>query len=214
VGYEIACAAALSGTTYCWGQFAPGLPDDMWSESPGIPVEVFTAPPLGSISAGNRHACGETLSGAVVCWGRNPFGQLGDGSQADRQTPGAVAFSEPLEDPTAHAPNHSCALTAGGAGVCWGLNSEGQLGDGTSDIRRLPVAVAADLRFRTIKVGFVHTCAVTDEGEVYCWGNGAAGQLGTGERTASPVPVPAADPKAMILPEVPTAPTARVGGAR
>jgi len=36
---------------------------------------------------------------------------------------------------------HSCGITTGGATYCWGYNSNGQIGDGTRNDRRLPVKV-------------------------------------------------------------------------
>ncbi len=174
-------------------------------------MPVFGTPPLTSISAGNRHACGADQAGRVVCWGRNPLGQLGDGTQTDRQTPDAVASPGPLTSPSAHAPSHTCALTSDGGAMCWGLNTSGQLGDGTTAIGLLPVQVTDGHRFQTISVGFAHTCAVTDDGAGYCWGDGGAGQLGSGDRTASPLPVRVADPWSLATAALPSAPR---GGAR
>jgi alpha-tubulin suppressor-like RCC1 family protein len=75
---------------------------------------------------------------------------------------------------------HNCAIDDFGAAWCWGLNQNGQLGDGTFTNRLMPVAVMGGLRFNAIAAGAWHTCGVTTTGEVYCWGRNAEGELGTG----------------------------------
>lgn len=74
--------------------------------------------------------------------------------------------------------DHACALTTAGAAYCWGDNSTGQLGNGTTDSTSSPVAVAGGHTFATISSGSGHTCGVTTAGAIYCWGNDISGQLG------------------------------------
>ena len=66
---------------------------------------------------------------------------------------------------------HSCAITTGGESYCWGENTGGQLGDGTSSQRNSPVLVSGAKIFDRISAGRSHTCAVTASGSVYCWGS-------------------------------------------
>jgi alpha-tubulin suppressor-like RCC1 family protein len=79
---------------------------------------------------------------------------------------------------------HTCAVTANGSAWCWGNNSRGQLGDGTTTNRRNPVRVQSGDGFLTdvksISAGRLHTCAVKTNGSVWCWGDAAYGQLGDG----------------------------------
>ena len=91
-------------------------------------------------------------------------------------TPQRVPGVPPLASLSAKA-YHTCGLTPSGEAWCWGDNSMGQLGDGTSERRAGPVKVAGNLRFSTISVGSGFTCAVTTGGTAYCWGSGASGQL-------------------------------------
>jgi alpha-tubulin suppressor-like RCC1 family protein len=96
---------------------------------------------------------------------------------------------------------HSCAViqgataAAGASAVCWGKNSEGQLGIGsnspTFNSSPLPV-LGLDSGVASLAAGFEHTCARMINGTVYCWGDNVNGQIGQGYLSirASPITVP------------------------
>jgi hypothetical protein len=68
--------------------------------------------------------------------------------------------------------------------LCWGANSSGQLGDGTTTGRLTPVPVSGLTdSVKTVAVGRYHTCALTTSGGVLCWGYNKEGQLGDGTTT-------------------------------
>jgi hypothetical protein len=86
--------------------------------------------------------------------------------------------------------HHTCALTTGGGVKCWGRNSSGQLGDGTTTQRLAPVPVsglASDVA--AIAGEGAHTCAVTTGGGAKCWGYNQFGELGDGTMTQRSMPV-------------------------
>ena len=88
---------------------------------------------------------------------------------------------------------HSCVIQSGQA-YCWGSNSNGQLGDGstTSTTSPVPVYTGGVLAGRTltqIVAGASSTCALDSTGLAYCWGLNTSGQLGNNSTTQSPVPV-------------------------
>jgi alpha-tubulin suppressor-like RCC1 family protein len=81
---------------------------------------------------------------------------------------------------------HACAAGVDGLLKCWGRNTDGQLGDGTSLDRSAPSA-STGLSQRVVQVvgGYSHSCARAGDGSLWCWGNNRKGQVGDGT-TATP----------------------------
>jgi alpha-tubulin suppressor-like RCC1 family protein len=150
------------------------------------------------VSAGVGHTCAIDAAGAAWCWGNNDYGQLGDGTTTGRQTPVAVvapsgAASSPTFVDISAGEDHTCARTSTGSAWCWGMDADGQLGDGPTSAEHChgpypcstrPVAVlppaggSAALAFIDIDAGRYFTCGVASAGAGYCWGFGGDGQLG------------------------------------
>jgi alpha-tubulin suppressor-like RCC1 family protein len=142
VGLAYACALTEAGGVKCWGYNYLGELGDGTSVSSNVPVEVSG---LGSgvvaISAGNGHTCAVTSSGGVKCWGFNYYGELGDGSTANRYVPVNVSGLSSGVTAVSTGGGHTCALTDANSIKCWGYNKFGQLGDGTANNRKFPVNV-------------------------------------------------------------------------
>ncbi len=143
-----------------------------------------------AVAAGYAHTCALTSQGAVKCWGSNSVGQLGNGSTANALTPVGVSGLAPGVEAISAGAYHTCALTAQGAVLCWGMNSEGQLGNNSTFSPPQPVAVTGlPAGIAEIAAGGAHTCALTKQGAVWCWGDGRVGQNGDLSAALSAIPV-------------------------
>jgi len=71
---------------------------------------------------------------------------------------------------------------------CWGQNTSGQLGNGTTTSSSSPVAVGGGLSFGSISAGALHSCGVTPGRVAYCWGGNQFGQLGDGTQSGGSLP--------------------------
>lgn len=75
---------------------------------------------------------------------------------------------------------HACALARDGEAFCWGSNSAGQLGIGSTAPSATARAVTTGLRFKFLQAKSHRTCGLTNDGNAYCWGSNGSGQLGNG----------------------------------
>jgi alpha-tubulin suppressor-like RCC1 family protein len=76
--------------------------------------------------------------------------------------------------------SHTCALLENKTVKCWGLNSNGQLGNNATTSSGIPVDVLGISNATQITAGNSHTCALLEDKSIKCWGLGSSGQLGTG----------------------------------
>ena len=198
-GADHSCAVTSVGTAYCWGANDRGQLGDGTSVSRNEPVLVTGELVWASLTAGSQFTCGVSTTGSAYCWGANDSGQLGDGTFTDRPSPVSVSTTATWTSVTAGSA-HACAVTASstfsaaGLAHCWGRNSSGQLGDGTTTVRTAPTAVSTTRHWAMVSAGGDHTCGLTAtvsgtlEGTALCWGANDSGQLGDGTNSVRSLP--------------------------
>ncbi len=195
-GNQYACALMLSGGAKCWGfnyfgQLGTGTATTTGCNCELTAVDASALPSgIVSISAGQDHTCAITSSGGAQCWGYNPYGQLGDGTTANRITPGDVLGLTSGVQQISPAGYATCAVTTSGDAKCWGHNDSGVLGDGTQSDRSTPGDVSGlTSGISRIASASAFACALTGSGGVKCWGMNGNGEVGDGSLTDRPTPV-------------------------
>jgi alpha-tubulin suppressor-like RCC1 family protein len=162
-GAEFACGVTTENVAYCWGINFGGQLGRGTSTGPelcigGTPCATRPIPVVGglafaAVDGGETHACGVTTGGTAYCWGSSSSGKLGNGSVdapndcligrcSTRPLP--VVGGHVFRDVQANG-EHSCGVTTGDAAFCWGDNSVGQIGDGTTQRRLRPRRVVGPL---------------------------------------------------------------------
>jgi alpha-tubulin suppressor-like RCC1 family protein len=78
---------------------------------------------------------------------------------------------------------HACAVRTDGTVSCWGYNSKGELGDGTTTPapEKAPVQVRGLRDVVEVVAGYMISCARLRSGAVHCWGTGATDRFPEGE---------------------------------
>jgi alpha-tubulin suppressor-like RCC1 family protein len=153
------------------------------------------ADPTGvKLVVAGAHTCALTNAGQAYCWGFNSRGQLGNNDTGVvNSTPIPVAGGLKFQSlAVSNIGAASCGITTTGAAYCWGENTGGRLGDGTTVQRLSPTPVAGGLVFTSLSVGAQHTCGLVANGNAYCWGTTLTGALGTGVNESRMTPVRAA----------------------
>ena len=175
-GEGLTCGLGAVGELSCWG---------LWSQEP-----TATPQPVGGlrvfrvVTAGYALGCALADGGVAYCWGSNPWAGVGDGTLETRPTPVAVQTDERFTQIGAGGSfasgSFACGLSLDGAVFCWGVDGNGELGDGSHEARTLPGPISDPRSFSSIAVGVTHACALTSGGDAYCWGANWDGEIGDG----------------------------------
>lgn len=191
-GSNASCALTASGTVACWGRmYRPGPEPNFTDVNTPMLIDTASLFPdavVTQVAVGSFEACALSSKGQVGCWGIN----------GTRILQGVLVLrGQVIQISLGH--NHGCALIPsnlpfGYAVACWGLNNEGQIGDGTQIDRTQPVLVDTAVALAGQDIAEVSaadnfTCALATSGLLACWGANSVGQLGNGGTNRSTVPV-------------------------
>jgi alpha-tubulin suppressor-like RCC1 family protein len=184
-GGSHACGIATNNQAFCWGDNGFGQLGDGTQTDHPRPAPVATTVRFRNLDAAEFGVCAVSTDDRVFCWG-TIFQPL----SSTQPEPVGGSFRN-----VTAGHDHICAVGRDdGRAYCWGGNSFGQLGDGTTLPRSTPTPVAGNHRFSLLATGERHTCGLTTADEVFCWGSNQWGQIGIEgprfERHLEPVRVP------------------------
>jgi alpha-tubulin suppressor-like RCC1 family protein len=214
-GIDHSLALCSDGTVAAWGLNRMGQLGDNTTANHQVPLAVNTnsgsalyGRTVVAIAGGYQYSLALCWDGTVAAWGRNAEGQLGNNSGgyvgAQNLLPVSVntdaslsALSGKLVIAIAAGFGHSLALCSDGTVAAWGLNSYGELGDGSTAGSLVPVAVNVDSIYSalygkavaSIAAGSFQSLAVCSDGTVAAWGANYDGQLGDNTIVTRQIPV-------------------------
>jgi alpha-tubulin suppressor-like RCC1 family protein len=194
-GGNTTCALEVTLQAVCWGLNHHAQLGIGNTFTPTVPAPVSTAVRFRGLALGDGHVCGVATAGTLHCWGRLQRGELGDGRRGYSSLPVPVSGGLQFSDVQAGAHSFSCGLETSGIAYCWGMNWDGQLGNGTfmgGGPFTTPVRVSGSRTFTRLSAGHRHVCALAPDGAAFCWGSNVSHELGSGgsaDRYNTPQPV-------------------------
>jgi alpha-tubulin suppressor-like RCC1 family protein len=196
-GNNFTCAVLNDFSVKCWGEnnFGQLGLGDVQNRGDNELISSYSSVvlPTGvhSLAVGGNHLCVILDNLDTYCWGKNDLGQLGLGHTqniGDNELPSAYGkvFHDDLSYKIFAGENHSCYLDKVKKLYCWGDNSFGQLGVGSTlnigDNETLNVMnkinFVSDIIY--LAVGGNTNCIKENNGGLHCWGGNNFGQLGIG----------------------------------
>ncbi|PZQ49098.1 MAG: hypothetical protein DI551_00145 [Micavibrio aeruginosavorus] len=185
------CGVRGDGNGFCWGSDSSGQLGNNTAisstqETPSMVVSDGI--PWSKIVAGADHSCGVKANGTLWCWGSEAQGQLGNGSTAATQAaPVQIGTATDWTDITAGY-QFTCGIRSDGRAYCWGSDTSGKLGNGSSGSVSAPATVNDFGPWVNINAFENHACGIKADGSAWCWGAGAQGQLGNNTTTDAQSP--------------------------
>lgn len=190
-GNSFSCAVDVEGSVFCWGDNRSGQVAGSASTLVTLPARVSVATPARKVVARGNAACALLVDSRVQCWGQGYMGNGLTGSASITASPVFVEWDPSSSAGRGHlsvaidlvrGADFGCALLGDSSVWCWGYNSDGQLGLGSTVAspyaRELGISAISDVR--SLAAGVNHACALRSNGEAWCWGDNSYGQLGVG----------------------------------
>jgi alpha-tubulin suppressor-like RCC1 family protein len=186
--------ASLNPVVETWGDNTYGQLGNGTTTMSTLPVSIALpggASPV-AVSAGGNHSLAIGSDNNLYAWGQNGYGQLGNGTTTQANSPIAISLPSGVHA-TAVAAGFidSVVLGSNGKVYAWGDNSVGELGDGNTTNSSSPVLVSlpSTLTFTSIAAGQYHNLALASNGALYAWGYNNDGQVGNGTKNTPTSPV-------------------------
>ena len=163
------CGVTMEGEGFCWGSNADSKLGDGSSTGRYAPFSIQGDKLWKDVSLGKKNTCGITHDNKSYCWGDNSdHGELGNGTTTDSPIPVSTTGGHLFRQITS-GEHIRCGVTTDDDLYCWGINSEGAVGNNTDGTpQHTPQFVMGDVY--QVDAGRRSNCAVKNDGKGFCWG--------------------------------------------
>jgi alpha-tubulin suppressor-like RCC1 family protein len=195
---RVTCGIQTDQSGWCWGATSTGGVGDgqenydvsyPYRTSPfQLPGTWLTLRP-GLDNVGPT--CGIQTDHTAWCWGPDFEGAVGDGGTAPDQIRRTPYQLPGLWSSIENGGDTTCGIGLDSTGWCWGMNTNGQVGDGSGAAVVLSPAQLPGL-WRTLDPGVGGTCGIQIEDTAWCWGSNKHGEAGdlSGRDQLTPQQIP------------------------
>jgi alpha-tubulin suppressor-like RCC1 family protein len=180
---EHVCAIQSPGQLFCWGSNGGGQLGTADNSPKRSPARVRNLDGILRVSCGGSVSCAIRSNGGLYCWGANVerlFPDVGDLATGIVDRPLRVLPNSEFRRVSLGS-EHGCAIRTDGVLLCWGKNSDGQVGVGDVSDEVMQPTQVGDHHWYEVSAGSRHTCAIRTDYALFCWGNNLRLQLGLGE---------------------------------
>ena len=183
--------AFRQGNLWVWGYNVNGQLGDNTTTDRSTPVTTLSGGAnWKQVSCGTDYTAAIKTDGTLWTWGYNYYGQLGDNTSTNRNTPVTTFAGGTNWKQVTCGGIHIAAIKTDGTLWTWGRNSYGRLGDNTTTTRSIPVTTfAGGTNWKQVACGYSHSAAIKTDGTLWTWGRNSYGQLGNNTTTNRLTPV-------------------------
>jgi alpha-tubulin suppressor-like RCC1 family protein len=192
LGNSFSSAIKTDGTLWTWGQNNYGQLGDNTVVKKSSPVQTVAGGwTWKQVTCGVNHIAAIKTDGTLWLCGKNDVGQLGDNGSA-------YSYSSPIQTISGGTNwkqvscfgNYTAAIKTDGTLWLWGINTNGQLGDGTAVVKKSPVqTIAGGTNWKQVACGYFTAAAIKTDGTLWTWGDNTNGGLGDGTVVQKSSPV-------------------------
>jgi hypothetical protein len=171
IAQDTAVLLAPDGSLWAWGgdqfKLKNVFPQPAISQ---VPRRVGLDSDWTQVAAGVTHVVALKNDGSLWSWGMNDQGETGQGSLTNYiATPTRIGTETNWTQICANF-THSLALKNDGSLWAWGGNSEGELGDGTTNDRAIPTRIGTARDWRMIVASCARDFGLKKNGTLWVWG--------------------------------------------